>query len=770
MNQHGIHEKATTMCAGVVQPVTPCSDTDSCAEAAATTRKSEHTAHYPLDIHLPDYIYEHRPISARDLMLQRIMSDFMSPARVTPRAYGAYISYPAEFDQIKAQNQELGMDLKVFRKMLFTSHYHDPPEPGKPQVRSTIWEVSHGKRVLQSKDKPVAGPSNAPPTIGDEVIDLVQRHYFETDGAIKRLFLERHHPPRIPTGPRASRNGRQKLRVDAVDTFTRYVKEQQWRERKRWRDEDTEHLRRLSPAKGLEKAPNLNLLYDGGIHLAPVHRAFEHNLDGERLSKPSLRHYHFTMANPATGPCIGSIRFWERSPSMGCFIQPRWCDRRNMGQYCIGSPHFGPDRMTGRGRPKTRFFEEDPSSEKPLPSNHPHRRLGSRRRSEPPPGSFCEAKLPDPADKYLPGKLMVMFPRLPLSVIDRRSRRRSLSRSHVANMFDWDCKDVKQAKPSRADRKQEHEQQLTRKYWAQLRNGTLELPKDELPLYPPCPNCASKDLHLCKCFNPCGYCGAPNPKSFELLCSTNFPSVRSQAQQPVSRPAGPADPPADNVQETVITMPGGHTLIISGQDTIFLTSDGGISWTRWGGSRDRVHLAENVNRLEHVQAGDDDVSSEDEAHMYRVAVRGVGKHGNPHTTDKCPVPRGARCKCVPFPQLHTAARCRVRCSRDCGNPHARGSFKHRNAMTCKARCCMCGIRGHAGRSCRLKKCRCGGEHLGQDCTFRVECAVEGCDRFLCGLHCRSCGGTEKPFVEWECLRCRRQGGAEAETEIGVKSG
>ncbi|KAH8911182.1 hypothetical protein BR93DRAFT_324031 [Coniochaeta sp. PMI_546] len=781
MVEHDVHERHTAMSSTPVKHVPTCADTDMCAVSAAMPHKPEHIAHFPLDIPLPDHIYEHRPISAHGLMLHRIMADFMNPSRVTPRTYNAHISYPAEFDPIRAQDRQLGMDLKLMRKMLFTSHYQDPPPPGKPQLHHTTWEFSRNKRVLQSVDKPVAGPPNAPPTIGEEVIDLVQRYYFETDGAVARLWLERQHPPRIPTGPKASRDGQEKLRIDAVNTFTRLVKEQQCRERKNWRDEDTEHLRRLSQARARERALNLDSLYDGGAHLALIHRAFEGSADGERLSKPSLENYHFTMANQTTGLSHASGTFWQRGPPMGFVIQPRWCDRRYMGSYCSDPPCFGPDRETGRGRPKTRSTEEGHSAKSWSLKNH-QKGDGSRRgRSEPPPGSFCAAKLPDPGGKLLPGKLMVMFPRLPLSVIDRRSRRRSLSRSHIANMFDWDCKDlepaIERANPSRANKKQEKKQpqQLTRKYWAQERNAArTPAQRDssnkhdtssppEFPLYPPCFNCTSRGHPLSECLQPCGYCGAPNPMAYESFFNALLPDSNSRGSWPGT------GPPTDNAQEIFIAAPGGMTLIIRGNDTILLSHGGEIAWTRSWGTRNRVRLSQNVNRLTDDQSEDGSTSSEDDVDVHPVAVHGPGKHGNPHTADKCPVPREARCKCVAFPQFHVAARCRVRCSRHCGNGHPKGGFRHRNAMTCKARCCMCGIRGHAGRSCRLKKCRCGGQHLGQDCRIKVECSVKGCDRFLCGLHCRSCGGTERPFVGWECVTCRQGRGEDVKSETqGLK--
>ncbi|KAK4134534.1 hypothetical protein BT67DRAFT_462168 [Trichocladium antarcticum] len=152
---------------------------------------------------------------------------------------------------------------------------------------------------------------------------------------------------------------------------------------------------------------------------------------------------------------------------------------------------------------------------------------------------------------------------------------------------------------------------------------------------------------------------------------------------------------------------------------------------------------------------------------YIPPAAGPGVPLNPHMAPACPVAAHNRCKCVPFPTFHTAARCPVPCRAGCGPcdpdpaapPAARpGSFQHRSAMTCRARCCMCGLRGHSGRECRLRRCRCGrgadgGAHLGQDCGWKPTCAVRGCGRFWCGMHCRGCGAAERPFVGWRCWRC-----------------
>lgn len=128
-----------------------------------------------------------------------------------------------------------------------------------------------------------------------------------------------------------------------------------------------------------------------------------------------------------------------------------------------------------------------------------------------------------------------------------------------------------------------------------------------------------------------------------------------------------------------------------------------------------------------------------------------------HTAARCPVAASSRCKCGPFPTYHTAKTCPIPCSRTCGSALPRNHPRHARAMTCRSRCCMCGLRGHSGKDCRLKRCRCGSQHLGQDCGWKPGCGVRGCDRYLCGVHCRECGSTERPFVGWRCGGCLGNG-------------
>ena len=147
-------------------------------------------------------------------------------------------------------------------------------------------------------------------------------------------------------------------------------------------------------------------------------------------------------------------------------------------------------------------------------------------------------------------------------------------------------------------------------------------------------------------------------------------------------------------------------------------------------------------------------------HLTRHCMAGCGYcNSREHEAVTCPVNSINRCKCRPFPQFHTVSDCHIRCSRRCGSPYPPGHFKHKNAILCNHRCCMCGQRGHTGRKCNLRKCRCGEMHLTQDCRWKVECPVDGCDRYLCTQHCRECGKprNKEYFVAMTCPDCLRNG-------------
>lgn len=321
----------------------------------------------------------------------------------------------------------------------------------------------------------------------------------------------------------------------------------------------------------------------------------------ERNSWP--RHFLWPMSRDQLKECtdfsLPDPPWWTRGSVLDFSIRPGRGLNRN-GHWSTGQP---PRNRETDGR---------------------YERERKRCTSEPPPRSFASAEV-DGSSIY------IIFPRMSFSQLDRRSRSRSLSRTRIAGMFDWDVN------------------------VPNLRDNPLSSAGSR------CGNCLKACHTTLQCESPCGYCGAISPKARE----------------------------SPKVWESLALC------------------------------------------LKTLSA----------------------THHNPHVAPHCPVAPKNRCKCVQFPTYHTAAECQVSCHRNCGNTAPPGSARHPNAMLCKSRCCMCGIRGHSGKECTNKTCRCGGHHLGQDCCWNPTCRVPGCDRFLCGIHCRDCGSAERPFEDRRCWRC-----------------
>ncbi|WYZ45813.1 hypothetical protein EsH8_IX_000038 [Colletotrichum jinshuiense] len=125
---------------------------------------------------------------------------------------------------------------------------------------------------------------------------------------------------------------------------------------------------------------------------------------------------------------------------------------------------------------------------------------------------------------------------------------------------------------------------------------------------------------------------------------------------------------------------------------------------------------------------------------------------NWHMADECGSAPRNRCRCRPFPQGHLVKRCTRACSPgECPAPHRGGLV---TAMMCRARCCMCGLPGHAGRDCHLKACRCGRQHLTlEHMPMDRQCAVTNCPRWFCTKHCQACQAELGRLRDETCGRC-----------------
>ena len=693
-------------------------------------RQRPSARHYPLDIDLPFEHYEHRRIAARDIIVSRVMSKLLfPPTNGLAQAFdtvrpGSHENSLHNFGPIKRHDRALAYDLELLRKMLTTcsiTDNHFEPLCFFTQVKVPSSTAPLRQAVIRHGWRPgVAGVAGEKvtavrPTIGEEIEDLVRRHYLETDDACLRVWLQTLRGPSLSSYNTLPTS----LRPDQTHSASA-----QWRNQrdkthvaddgKTWYHEDTERLAAISTRL---RDTGLPSLYDGGPFLPQLRRPLI-------SSKAARADYLASNTESVKDILLHHKRFWDCIMDM---VYPwpegdaprrvlhvpscRWRSKKQWVQAIETSlPVDFSSGMTGRGLQRKGAWSTAMCGDGIIERGRSARRLRRRATSEPPRGVFTSARLPLPFSR-LDGFLI--FPQMKLDTMYQRSRRRSLSRTRIAEMFDWNTRPRHGHDHDQGGRHEEPQYDAQHNFgqtssthessmrlhvldtcledkitgyetgmevdWAQL-NGMLrgvvgEADACKLAKHK-CPNCASPHLF---CTNPCGFCGAQSPNS---RC---------------------------------------------------------------------VSSALSVSQIESLR---------DSGHEFR-------QHENPHMANDCPVARQNRCKCVPFPQYHVASKCAVLCSRECGNRYPPGHFKHKNAMTCKSRCCMCGIKGHSGSQCKLKRCRCGGSHLGQDCTWKVECRVEGCYNFLCGLHCSECRMSREQLEEGsrfegrKCPACLRRTGLAA---------
>lgn len=663
-----------------------------------------HARHYPLDMHLPFEHYEHRRLVARDVLVNRVMSKLLFPAsKGLAQAYDSHRSHENglhDFAPIRRHDRALARDLELLRKMLTTCSITD--DRSKPPYSSA--QAKSPSSTAFSRAGPRFRTWHTPRedkegkvivTVGEEIQDLVRRHYLETDDACLRVWLQTIKPPSLSsydTLPDASRpaqthaaSAQRRKRRDAIQIAN---------DGKKWYKEDTQSLAAIQAKMQATRLPSL---HDGGAFLPqlrlPLFSSKAARMDYLRSSTDVesdslLLHGHFRdriMDTIYPWPEGQAPRRVLRVPSYSWLS-----NQRLLHTFKPSPPVEFSGGMTGRGPIKNVVWSTAAHRNGVSERGRSARRSRRRATSEPPHGMFTSARLPLSFDRL---ECCLIFPRMNIETMYQRSRRRSLSRTRIAEMFDWNARPRQAHEQGRlqgeARCESQHDFHPTistyehstllhelsecvedsihfsamdgeKAEWAllnKLLHRVLEKVVEDRTGKHPCPNCASRHL---TCPKPCGFCGAPSPDSSCIVSALHPPQLDALSGFP-------------------------------GQEN--------------------------------------------------------GQPGNLHTAANCPVAKQNRCKCGPFPQYHVAAKCAVLCSRDCGNAHPPGHFKHKNAMTCKARCCMCGIKGHSGSQCKLKRCRCGGSHLGQDCSWKVECRVEGCYRFLCGLHCSECGMSREQLEE-----------------------
>jgi len=487
-------------------------------------------------------------------------------------------------------------------------------------LHTCIWRPT----PLPGRGGDAEGP---PPAIGHQVNEVVQRYFLEYDDVALRLWLTALMPS-ITAVCRRPLLGTDETRLCALPDDLR-------RSGKLFEDDMAPYI--TATQAEVDAVRNTYRICEGGAALPKMRQWLER---GHEL--PTTKQRYMTGCHQ---PCV-----------------PLWPPLRCTALHSLRPPYTSRHRLQDAIDLSGFLVPLEPETPPERGRNTCFRSSRSRTRSEPDTRAFGTARLPLRPRGPDENALDVVYKTLATAEIFRRTRSRSLSPRYIRALFEPPAMPAKEVR--RRINPQNSFLRMAAQFWCdgcRKYEHVLQTPSQEpITGYPPaqaphaaCANCADTSHPTSKCRARCGFCGAPNPRSYK---------------------------------------------------------------------------------------------------RHRPPTRGL--HGQPHTAPRCPVVKRNRCKCVDFPQFHVADRCPVLCSRDCGNPHLPGSPKHRNAMTCKSRCCMCGLRGHSGRDCRQQSCRCRrGRHLGQDCCWKPACRVDGCDRYRCGIHCRRCGSREKPFVDWRCGTC-----------------
>ncbi|ROW15216.1 hypothetical protein VPNG_03075 [Cytospora leucostoma] len=221
---------------------------------------------YPLNIHLPFERYDHRRLAARDILVHRIISKLLYPgSKDLAEAFETHRSKENglhNFGPIKRCDRRLAKDLELLRKMLVTCSQTEIESSLEPLRLATRCGNGLQKMLLELAQ---CEGANVRVTVGEEILDLVRRHYLENDDPSIRLYLQAIQPS-IPSAynslPGLTR---------AKDTHAASAQQRQGideanraHDEKKWYIDDVEHLRSLQ--KKVRTAQSLDL-YDGGALL-----------------------------------------------------------------------------------------------------------------------------------------------------------------------------------------------------------------------------------------------------------------------------------------------------------------------------------------------------------------------------------------------------------------------------------------------------------------------------------------------------------------------
>ncbi|KKY31214.1 hypothetical protein UCDDA912_g08855 [Diaporthe ampelina] len=151
--------------------------------------------HYPLDTPLPFEHYEHRRLVARDVLVNHVMSKLLFPAsKGLAQAYDSHRSHENglhNFTPIKRHDKALARDLELLRKMLATCSIADdvskPPYSYARTKGASSIVLSRAAPRHRTWNTSLEEEAKVGVSVGEEIQDLVRRHYFETDDACLRM-------------------------------------------------------------------------------------------------------------------------------------------------------------------------------------------------------------------------------------------------------------------------------------------------------------------------------------------------------------------------------------------------------------------------------------------------------------------------------------------------------------------------------------------------------------------------------------------------------
>ncbi|XXG99417.1 hypothetical protein Hte_005756 [Hypoxylon texense] len=180
-------------------------------------------SHYPLNgIDLDFSRYEHRPLGARDIMVHRIMKDFMGPRPRTSDVYSRDFVFDQRcnrfFAPFKRRIRELGLDMHVLARLLqteFNWSFTQSEFKRLYAVPADYW--AWFDEIIWPEE---------PQTLEQVVLGLVEQHYLES-GPSMRLWLKYFHGFYQEEPPRNRAPGWKKDMIEHLKTLQKFSAAQQ---------------------------------------------------------------------------------------------------------------------------------------------------------------------------------------------------------------------------------------------------------------------------------------------------------------------------------------------------------------------------------------------------------------------------------------------------------------------------------------------------------------------------------------------------------------